>query len=138
MTGSRRPPSLSSMTTTTNIIETRGLRKNFGNRPAVIDLDLTVPRGTAYGFLGHNGAGKTTLIRMLLGLTRATAGSATVLGLPVPARRAEALSKVGAIVEEPSFYPHLTGQENLRIAAAIRGPQTRPRIESVLERVGLD
>jgi ABC-2 type transport system ATP-binding protein len=61
-----------------------------------------------------------------------------VLGLPVPARRAEALSKVGAIVEEPSFYPHLTGYENLKIAAAIRGPETRPRIGSVLDRVGLD
>ncbi len=119
-------------------LQTVGLTKRFGERTAVDEVSLAVPRGTAYGFLGHNGAGKTTLIRMLLGLTRATAGSATVLGLPVPARRAEALSKVGAIVEEPSFYPHLTGRENLRIAAAIRGPQTRPRIESVLERVGLD
>jgi ABC-2 type transport system ATP-binding protein len=119
-------------------LQTVGLTKRFGDRTAVDEVSLAVPRGTAYGFLGHNGAGKTTLIRMLLGLTRATTGSATVLGLPVPARRAEALSKVGAIVEEPSFYPHLTGQENLRIAAAIRGPQTRPRIEPVLERVGLD
>jgi ABC-2 type transport system ATP-binding protein len=88
--------------------------------------------------LGHNGAGKTTLIRMLLGLTRASSGSASVLGVPVPAGRAEALARVGAIVEEPSFYPHLTGFENLKIAAAIRGPQTRGRIHGVLERVGLD
>jgi ABC-2 type transport system ATP-binding protein len=75
---------------------------------------------------------------MLLGLTRASAGSASVLGLPVPAQRATALSRVGAIVEEPSFYPHLTGQENLKIAAAIRGPETRGRIDQALDRVGLE
>ena len=119
-------------------IETAGLTRRFGQRTAVDDVSLTVPRGTAYGFLGHNGAGKTTLIRMLLGLTRASAGSASVLGLPVPARRAQALSRVGAIVEEPSFYPHLTGRENLKIAAAIRGPESRGRIDQVLDRVGLE
>jgi ABC-2 type transport system ATP-binding protein len=117
---------------------TAGLTKRFGQRTAVDGVSLTVPRGTAYGFLGHNGAGKTTLIRMLLGLTRASAGSASLLGLPVPAERAQALARVGAIVEEPSFYPHLTGRENLRIAAAVRGPETRARIEEVLHRVGLD
>jgi ABC-2 type transport system ATP-binding protein len=118
-------------------IETEGLTKRFGDRLAVDDVSLVVPRGVAYGFLGHNGAGKTTLIRMLLGLTRASAGRASVLGLPVPAQRARALARVGAIVEEPSFYLHLTGYENLKIAAAIRGPETRARIESVLERVDL-
>jgi ABC-2 type transport system ATP-binding protein len=75
---------------------------------------------------------------MLLGLTQASAGHASVLGLPVPERRAQALARVGAIVEEPSFYPHLTGWENLKIAAAVRGPETRGRIEEVLHRVGLD
>jgi ABC-2 type transport system ATP-binding protein len=119
-------------------VETHGLTKRFGERTAVDGVSLVVPRGVAYGFLGHNGAGKTTLIRILLGLTRASAGSASVLGLAVPAQRAKALARVGAIVEEPSFYPHLTGRENLRIAAAVRGPETRPRIEQVLERVGLD
>ncbi len=119
-------------------VQTVGLTKRFGERTAVEDVSLDVPRGTAYGFLGHNGAGKTTLIRMLLGLTRASSGSARVLGLPVPDQRARALARVGAIVEEPSFYAHLTGYENLKIAAAIRGPQTRYRIESVLDRVGLD
>jgi ABC-2 type transport system ATP-binding protein len=119
-------------------LQTVGLTKRFGERTAVHEVSLEVPRGTAYGFLGHNGAGKTTLIRMLLGLTGASAGSATVLGLPVPDQRARALARVGAIVEEPSFYPHLTGFENLKIAAAIRGPQSRPRIGSALERVGLD
>lgn len=119
-------------------IETVGLTKRFGERTAVDAVSLEVPRGTAYGFLGHNGAGKTTLIRMLLGLTRASAGEASVLGLPVPADRARALARVGAIVEEPSFYPHLTGRENLKIAASVRGPETRRRIEAVLDRVGLD
>jgi ABC-2 type transport system ATP-binding protein len=90
-------------------IETEGLTKRFGDRLAVDDVSLVVPRGVAYGFLGHNGAGKTTLIRMLLGLTRASAGRASVLGLPVPAQRARALARVGAIVEEPQFYPFLSG-----------------------------
>ena len=119
-------------------MQTAGLTKRFGQRTAVDGVSLTVPRGTAYGFLGHNGAGKTTLIRMLLGLTRASAGSASLLGLRVPAERAQALARVGAIVEEPSFYPPLTGRENLRIAAAVRGPDTRVRIDEVLHRVGLD
>jgi ABC-2 type transport system ATP-binding protein len=119
-------------------LETSGLTKRFGERVAVDSVSLSVPRGSAYGFLGHNGAGKTTLIRMLLGLTRASAGSARVLGLPVPAERAQALARVGAIVEEPSFYPHLTGRENLKVAAAVRGPETGGRIDAVLERVGLD
>jgi ABC-2 type transport system ATP-binding protein len=119
-------------------VEMEGLTKRFGDRVAVDDVSLTVPRGVAYGFLGHNGAGKTTLIRMLLGLTRASAGRASVLGLPVPAQRARALARVGAIVEEPSFYSHLTGYENLKIAAAVRGPETRKRIDGVLDRVGLD
>jgi ABC-2 type transport system ATP-binding protein len=119
-------------------LQTMGLTKRFGERTAVEDVTLDVPRGTAYGFLGHNGAGKTTLIRMMLGLTRASSGSARVLGLPVPDQRARALAGVGAIVEEPSFYAHLTGYENLRIAAALRGPQARYRIGSVLDRVGLD
>jgi ABC-2 type transport system ATP-binding protein len=119
-------------------VHTVGLTKRFGDRIAVDEVSLTVPRGTAYGFLGHNGAGKTTLIRMLLGLTRASAGSASVLGLPVPARRAQALARVGAIVEEPSFYPHLSGRENLKVAAAVRGPETRARIDQVLHRVGLE
>jgi ABC-2 type transport system ATP-binding protein len=122
-------------------VQTEGLTKRFAQRTAVDGVSLTVPRGTAYGFLGHNGAGKTTLIRMLLGLTRASAGNASVLGLPVPEHRAQALARVGAIVEEPSFYPHLTGRENLKIAAAVRGRaggDPRARIDQVLHRVSLD
>jgi ABC-2 type transport system ATP-binding protein len=119
-------------------LETSGLTKRFGERVVVDDVTIEVPRASAFGFLGHNGAGKTTLIRMLLGLTSATAGRASILGLPVPDRRREALARVGAIVEQPSFYPHLTGVENLRIAAAVRGPEARPRIAGAIARVGLD
>ena len=121
-------------------LQTVGLTKRFGERTAVDEVSLTVSRGTAYGFLGHNGAGKTTLIRMLLGLVAQgkLRQRQRCSVLPVPDQRARALARVGAIVEEPSFYPHLTGYENLKIAAAIRGPQTGYRIESVLDRVGLD
>ena len=126
-----------SMSDTANIIETRGLTKRFGQRVAVQDLDLSVPRGCAFGFLGHNGAGKTTLIRMLLGLTHADGGSMRIGGLPVPEERAAVLARVGAIVEEPHFHGHLTGRENLRVVAAVRDPEAFARIDGALARVGL-
>jgi ABC-2 type transport system ATP-binding protein len=119
------------------IVETHGLTKRFGSRTAVDGVDLRVPRGSAFGYLGPNGAGKTTLIRMLLGLTSATAGSMRLLGRPVPAERAEALARVGAIVEEPRFHSFLTGRENLEVVAAARDPQAVGRIDGALERVGL-
>ncbi len=125
-TGSQRPA-----------IETSGLTKRFGERTALDGIDLQVPRGCAFGFLGPNGAGKTTIIRTLLGLTHATSGSMRLLGHPVPAERAQALQRVGAIVEEPRFHMHLTGRENLRIVAAVRSPETYARIEPALTRVGL-
>jgi ABC-2 type transport system ATP-binding protein len=118
-------------------IETRGVTKRFGARAAIDGVDLYVPRGSAFGFLGPNGAGKTTMIRMLLGLTHASAGSMSVLGHPVPAERGAALRRVGAIVEEPRFHPNLTGRENLRIVAAVRGPEVHARIDPALARVGL-
>lgn len=118
-------------------IETNGLTKRFGERIAIDGVNLHVPRGSAFGFLGPNGAGKTTMIRMLLGLTHASAGNMSVLGHAVPAERAHALQHVGAIVEEPRFHHHLTGRENLRIIAAARGPQVRERIDPALARVGL-
>jgi ABC-2 type transport system ATP-binding protein len=118
-------------------IGVEGLTKRFGERTALADLDLAVPRGSAFGFLGPNGAGKTTLIRLLLGLTDATSGTMRLLGFPVPERRGAALSRVGAIVEEPRFHPFLTGRENLQIAAAVRGGEAEARIDGALKRVGL-
>jgi ABC-2 type transport system ATP-binding protein len=120
-----------------NVVETSGLTKRFGDRVAVDDVELRVPRGSAFGYLGPNGAGKTTLIRMLLGLTRATSGEMRVLGRPVPAQRAAALARVGAIVEEPRFHGHLTGRENLSVIAAAREPEAHARIDGALGRVGL-
>jgi ABC-2 type transport system ATP-binding protein len=119
------------------VIETRALTKRFGDRAAVDSVDLTVPAGVAFGFLGPNGAGKTTMIRTLLGLTQPSSGEISLLGLPQPAKRAEALARVGAIVEEPKFHPHLTGRENLKIVAAARDRAADARILESLERVGL-
>lgn len=118
-------------------VETSGLTKRFGDRTVVDQVDLLVPAGAAFGYLGPNGAGKTTLIRMLLGLTRPSAGSMRLLGYPVPAERSVALRRIGAMVEEPRFLDHLTGRENLRINAAAREPAAQGRIEDALERAGL-
>ncbi len=131
------------MTSTTEIredslaIHTQDLGKRFGSRVALESIDLEVPRGTAFGFLGPNGAGKTTLIRMLLGLAEPTSGSMRLLGRDLPAQRADALSRVGAIIEEPRFHAHLTGRENLAVHAAARDRSAAGRIPASLERVGL-
>jgi ABC-2 type transport system ATP-binding protein len=119
-----------------------GLTKQFhGGQLAVDGIDLAVPSGSVYGFLGPNGSGKTTTIRMLLGLIQPTSGSHDVLGLPMPAAQAAALPLVGSLVEGPAFYPHLSGRSNLaRLDAADRtaNPATmRDRIERALDRVGL-
>jgi ABC-2 type transport system ATP-binding protein len=118
-------------------VEVHGLTKRFGSRAAVDNIDLLVPRGSAFGYLGPNGAGKTTLIRTLLGLTTADSGTMSLLGLPVPAQRRRALARVGAIVDEPRFHGHLTGRENLKILAAARGGDAAKRIAPALERTRL-
>jgi ABC-2 type transport system ATP-binding protein len=118
-------------------VETRGLVKRFGTNVAVNGVDLLIPRGCAFGYLGPNGAGKTTLIRVLLGLTHADAGTMSLLGHPVPKQRDVALSRVGAIVDEPRFHGHLTGRQNLQVLAAAREPAARARIDPSLERVGM-
>jgi ABC-2 type transport system ATP-binding protein len=118
-------------------VETHGLVKRFGDNLAVDGVELLVPRGCAFGYLGPNGAGKTTLIRMLLGLTRADAGTMALLGYPVPHDRAQALARVGAIVDEPRFHGHLTGRQNLEILAAAREPGAKDRIDPALERTGI-
>ncbi len=122
-------------------VVTRGLTKKFRQQVAVDTLDLEVPAGAVYGFLGPNGSGKTTTIRMLLGLVRPTAGEVEILGLPMPAGSADVMSRVGALVEGPAFHPYLSGRENLaRLDAADRttDPATsKVRIDQALERVGL-
>jgi ABC-2 type transport system ATP-binding protein len=125
------------MTTAPLIIETRGLTKRFGSRTAVSDLNLTVPAGCAFGFLGHNGAGKTTAIRMLVSLTQPSAGTIRIAGHSLAGCREKVLARVGAIVEEPRFHSHLSGRENLQVVAAVRGPESQRRIEPALERAGL-
>jgi ABC-2 type transport system ATP-binding protein len=118
-------------------VEARGLTKRFGERTAVDAVDLFVPRGSAFGYLGPNGAGKTTLIRVLLGLTKADSGTMSLLDIPLPAQRGRALARVGAIVDEPRFHPHLTGRENLKILAAARGGGSASQIGPALDRTGL-
>ncbi len=123
-------------------IETRGLTKTFGAQTAVGNLDLSVPAGSVFGFLGPNGSGKTTTIRMLLGLITASSGEASVLGREMPARLDSVLPRVGTLVEGPAFYPFLSGRANLaRLDSADRhaSPSTRKsRVQVALERVGLE
>ena len=118
------------------LIETRGLTRRFGDRVAVDDLDLSVPAAGVYGFLGPNGAGKTTAIRMLLGLIRPNAGEVRLFGVAVGANRASLMRRVGALVESPSLYPHLTGRENLEVTRRLLGAH-RNLIDVALETVKL-
>jgi ABC-2 type transport system ATP-binding protein len=122
-------------------IQTSGLVKRFGQRPAVAGIDLAVPRGSVFGFLGPNGSGKTTTIRMLLGLATPDHGNINVLGKKMPTELATVLPDVGALVEGPGFYPFLTGVENLkRLDTADRHAEAATRtarVHEALERVGL-
>lgn len=125
----------------TPALTTAGLTKRFGAQTAVDAIDLEVPTGAVYGFLGPNGSGKTTTIRMVLGLVRPTAGGVTLLGRAVPTDLRAVLPHVGALVEGPGFHPYLSGRANLsRLDAADRyaDPRTsRARIDAALDRVGL-
>src|SRR5882672_5548332 len=118
-------------------LATRGLRKRYGSRPALAGLDLSVPSGVVYGFLGPNGAGKTTTMRLLTGLIHPDAGTIEVLGRPFGRGDRRRLFEVGALIEQPSFYPYLSARENLRSLAAAGALTTRSRIEELLEMVGL-
>jgi ABC-2 type transport system ATP-binding protein len=121
-----------------NVIETHGLRKQFGTKVAVADLSLEVFRGEAFGFLGPNGAGKTTSLKMLLGLVRPDAGTATVLGAPLGDRAARA--RVGFLPEHFRFHDCLTGREFLRFHGRLYGLRGLPldaRIDELLRRMDL-
>jgi ABC-2 type transport system ATP-binding protein len=137
----RPPPDTASWASRGLAIETEGLVKRFGSVPAVDGINLSVPEGSVYGFLGPNGSGKTTTIRVLLGLINASAGSWRLLGETMPDQAAGVLPHVGAMVEGPAFYPWLSGRDNLaRFDAA--GPDgqrstRRHRIDDALARVGL-
>jgi ABC-2 type transport system ATP-binding protein len=102
-------------------IETRRLTRTYGELIAVQDLGLRVERGSVYGFLGPNGAGKTTTIRMLLGLIRPDAGEVRLFGAPLRTQKRACLSRIGALVESPSLYPHLTGRDNLEVTRRLTG-----------------
>ena len=130
-------PAHSTNTSTEPVIEIAGVSKAFGGRPAVIDLSLSVPRGSVFGLLGHNGAGKSTTLGMVLGQVFPDAGTLRVSGYDVFENRAEALAKVGAIFEAPAFYDYLSGLWNLRILSAYSGPTSAARISEVVELVGL-
>jgi ABC-type multidrug transport system ATPase subunit len=123
------------------MITTQDLTKRFGHVEAVRDVSLDVREGDRYGLLGPNGSGKSTLVRMLLGLVYATSGSISILGEPVPRHVSRVLPEIGALIEEPAAYPHLSGRANLRLLDAA-GPgggrrTRRRRVDEALEQVGL-
>lgn len=119
------------------MIRLKNLVKNFGERVAVDDLTLEVPRGEIYGLLGHNGAGKSTAIGMMLGQVWPTSGQVRICGHDVTVNRSDALRKVGAIFETPAFYEYLSGWRNLQILSSYTAPTPRARIAEVIEWVGL-
>ena len=127
------------MTQVTAAVETTGLARRFGSVRAVDGIDLHVPEGSVFGFLGPNGSGKTTTIRMLLGLVQPHAGEARLFGERVVVG-ADVIKRVGALVERPAFYPFLTPLENLALfgvtAGLPEGP-LRARLPALVDRVGL-
>jgi ABC-2 type transport system ATP-binding protein len=124
----------------TNVIEIENLHKSYrrrsGTTVAVEGLNLAIPEGGVYGFLGPNGSGKTTTIRCILGLARPTKGELRLLGRPVPSGLREAVLRTGAIVETPALFPTMTARENLRLLASIDGIGRRA-VDRVIEEVGL-
>lgn len=118
-------------------LATRGLRKNYGPHVALAGLDLSVPSGTVYGFLGPNGAGKTTTMRLLTGLIHSDGGTIELLGRPFGRHDRHRLYDVGALIESPTFYPFLSGRQNLRELAASGADVAKGRIEELLELTGL-
>jgi ABC-2 type transport system ATP-binding protein len=125
------------MTDSTLAIETEGLSKRYGSLAAVVDLDLRVPRGSVFGFLGRNGAGKTTTIGMLVGLLRPSGGRAWLLGHEVAHDVRSGLRRTGVLLDQPAFYPYLTGRENLWAVAQALGGDAASRIDAALETVDL-
>lgn len=119
------------------VIETRNLTKQYGVQKSVSDLNIHVKRGRIYGLLGRNGAGKTTTMKMLLGLIKPTSGTVKILGKSMIGNEKKILPRIGCLIESPGFYPNLTGTENLKIFARLRGIPAKNAIKSALEVVGL-
>ena len=122
---------------TNYIIETKNLTKQYGSQKSVADLNIHVKRGRIYGLLGRNGAGKTTTMKMLLGLTNPTSGEVKIWGKPLQGNEKKLLPRIGSLIESPGFYPNLTGTENLRIFATLRGVPNNHAIKDALDLVGL-
>ena len=119
------------------IIETKNLTKKYGSQKSVAGLNIHVQKGRIYGLLGRNGAGKTTTMKMLLGLTAPTSGDIRIWGKPLHGNEKKLLPRTGSLIESPGFYPNLTGTENLRIFATLRGVPGRNAIRDALELVSL-
>ena len=122
---------------TNYIIETKNLTKQYGSQKSVADLNIHVKRGRIYGLLGRNGAGKTTTMKMLLGLTKPTSGEVKIWGKSLQENEKKLLPRIGSLIESPGFYPNLTGTENLRIFATLRGVPNNHAIKDALDLVGL-
>ena len=122
---------------TNYIIETKNLTKQYGSQKSVADLNIHVKRGRIYGLLGRNGAGKTTTMKMLLGLTKPTSGEVKIWGKSLQGNEKKLLPRIGSLIESPGFYPNLTGTENLRIFATLRGVPNNHAIKDALDLVGL-
>ena len=119
------------------VIETKKLTKIYGEQTAVNSVNLHVKPGRIYGLLGRNGAGKTTIMKMILGLTPITSGEVDVFGQNIKGHEKRIYPRIGAIIETPGFYPNLTGTENLRIFATLRGVPNNHAIKDALDLVGL-
>lgn len=120
-----------------NVLEVSNLSKSFGSKRIIHDVSFFVRKGDVFGFLGPNGAGKTTIIRMMLGLIHPDAGTVMINGYDLKKDFTRAIAGVGAIVETPSFYPYLTGEQNLRLIANLHPELSKNRVGEVLEMVGL-
>lgn len=119
------------------IIETKNLTKMYGVAKSVDNVNIHVQKGRIYGLLGKNGAGKTTIMKMLLGLTKPTAGEVFIWEKPLRGNEKRLLPRIGSLIEAPGFYPNLTATENLRIFATLRGVPNPQAIKDTLEFVGL-
>jgi len=119
------------------IIETKNLTKVYGEQKSVDNLNLHVRKGRIYGLLGRNGAGKTTTMKMLLGLTKPTDGEIKIYSKDIRGNEKKIYPRIGSLIESPGFYPNLTGTENLKILARLRGTPNRDAVKNALEVVGL-